>query len=630
MTYVAGCFREATPRPEGAVMAPPRRTPSLPPPQLAAACAELGRRLRAGQDARAEDLLAAHPELAARAEAAWEMILTEFTVRQELGQRPDPADWLDRFPQWRDDLRELFALHRGFEGLAAPALGSADEAPPTVFTPAVPLAAGDPPATVPPPLPSTLPGASLPGSLPERFGRYRILTRLGQGGMGSVYLADDTDLDRRVALKVPRLSYADDPLVERFLREARAVATLHHPNVCEIHDAGEVGGVPYLTMAYIDGRPLSDRVREGQPLPQREAAALVRELAEALAYVHRQGVIHRDIKPGNVMLTPEGRPVLVDFGLALRLGRGDPRLTVSGALVGTPAYLAPEQVEGRRETVGPACDLYALGVILYELLTARLPFTGELGEMLVKIARDEPPPPSAHRPGLDPRLEEICLRAMAKKPEARYAGMDELAGALGDYLDGSDAARRWRRWWRRVALGVVGGLAAVALAVAVGFLLPHPDPNKDTGSKSAAVDAGAKKDEAKAAPRELTQAVKTLIKELETGDRIARKEAAISLKKMGAKEVPAEAVTALVKRVSDDRWEAEDGGASKDTALDALKALAPDRVIEALEAAAGSKNDDVARWASGRLILERGLKGIGLRNAPGPAPDEVLAPAAIG
>src|SRR5436309_5797542 len=164
--------------------------------------------------------------------------------------------------------------------------------------------------------------------LPAQFGRYRILQRLGHGGMGAVYLAEDTQLDRRVALKVPHFTAEDSPQVRtRFFREARAAATLDHPNLCPVHDVGEIGGTPYLTMAYIEGQPLSASVRGGQPLPPREAAAIVRKLALALHEAHQKGVIHRDLKPGNVMMNQRGEPVVMDFGLARRFNKEEARLT---------------------------------------------------------------------------------------------------------------------------------------------------------------------------------------------------------------------------------------------------------------------------------------------------------------
>ncbi len=273
--------------------------------------------------------------------------------------------------------------------------------------------------------------------LPETFGRYRILRPLGEGGMGAVYLARDTQLDRLVALKVPRLGGDAKPApgdLERFLREARAAAALLHPNLCPIFDAGEVDGTPYMTMAYLEGRLLSSVIEKGKPPSQRQATLIVRKLATALQEAHARGVIHRDLKPANVMINPRGEPIVMDFGLARRDESVEARLTKDGTVLGTPAYMPPEQVRGETRAIGPACDIYALGVIFYELLAGRLPFEGSVMTVLGKILTEPSPPPSRFRPDLDPELEAICLKAMAKKVEDRHASMAELAAALAVQL----------------------------------------------------------------------------------------------------------------------------------------------------------------------------------------------------
>ncbi|QEH32068.1 Serine/threonine-protein kinase PrkC [Aquisphaera giovannonii] len=273
-----------------------------------------------------------------------------------------------------------------------------------------------------------------PGS---SFGRYQVVRTLGAGGMGSVYLATDTHLQRRVALKVPFLDGADrEELLERFRREALAAAALDHPNLCQVYDVGEVDGSPFLTMAYVEGRPLSDAIGRAEPIPVRQAAAVVRKLAVALQAAHDTGVVHRDLKPANVLMSRKKELVVVDFGLARRDGAGDVRLTKSGAVLGTPAYMAPEQVAGQAEAIGPQTDIYALGVILYELLTGRLPFEGPVALVLGQIMVAQPAPPSALRPEVDARLESACLKAMAKKPEDRFSSMREFADALGVSLRG--------------------------------------------------------------------------------------------------------------------------------------------------------------------------------------------------
>jgi hypothetical protein len=258
--------------------------------------------------------------------------------------------------------------------------------------------------------------------------------------MGSVYLAHDTQLDRRVALKVPHFRTEGDASepnrldVDRFYREARIAATLDHPNLCPVYDVGQIDGIHYLSMAYIKGRPLSDYINPQKPMPPQRVAAVMRKLAVALAVAHSRGVVHRDLKPSNIMVNSRRELIITDFGLAWRLGSSDERLTKTGMVLGTPAYISPEQLSGNAEDLGPRCDIYSLGVIMYELLTACRPFSGQEAVILGQILFIEPAPPSGHRPDLDAQIEAICLKAMAKRPEERYATMDELATALGEYV----------------------------------------------------------------------------------------------------------------------------------------------------------------------------------------------------
>jgi formylglycine-generating enzyme required for sulfatase activity/serine/threonine protein kinase len=277
-------------------------------------------------------------------------------------------------------------------------------------------------------------GASVgPDDLPEVFGRYRIKRRIARGGMGAVYLAHDTTLERDVALKVPLID-ADDRAewLARFYREARAAAALRHPNLCPVYDVGEIDGTPYLTMAYIEGHSLAHL--GGRAHSPRHAATIVRQIALALAEAHHHGVLHRDLKPANIMIDQRHEPIVMDFGLARRGDADDARLTHSGKMLGTPAYMPPEQVLGDVAAMGPACDIYSLGVILYELLCGKPPFDGPTAVVLGQILGSEPIPPSHRHADVDPTLEAICLKAMAKSPERRFASMDAFAAALNDYL----------------------------------------------------------------------------------------------------------------------------------------------------------------------------------------------------
>jgi serine/threonine protein kinase len=283
------------------------------------------------------------------------------------------------------------------------------------------------------------PAPAAVGSVPEQFGRYRILKTLGQGAMGAVFLAEDTQLHRNVALKIPKFSeHSGKNLLERFYREARAAATLRHAHICPVYDVGEIDGTHYLTMAFIEGKPLSEVIRKGKPLTERQAAGVVRKLALGLEEAHGQGVVHRDLKPANIMIDRKGEPVVTDFGLARQLEQSDEsRITQTGAILGTPAYMSPEQVEADPEKVGPASDVYSLGVILYELLTGKLPFQGPVTSVLAQIVSKTPEKPASLRPGLDPALEAICLKMMARSTNDRYGTMGEVAEALTQWVRGS-------------------------------------------------------------------------------------------------------------------------------------------------------------------------------------------------
>ena len=252
--------------------------------------------------------------------------------------------------------------------------------------------------------------------LPRIFGRYTLQKLLGKGGMGRVYLAHDPQLDRLVALKMPNPVEGVAGWRERFLMEARAAATLTHPNVCPVYDVGEVDAQPYLTMAFIEGETLAAKLARVGPFTPARAVALVETVARAMHEAHRRGIVHRDLKPANLMLDGASRPVIMDFGLAIRSTNADDlRLTLTGVALGTPAYMPPEQAGGDNDSIGAAADVYALGVILFELLTGRTPFrAGTFGKLLAQIERDPPPSPSSLNPTVDPALEAIILTALAK------------------------------------------------------------------------------------------------------------------------------------------------------------------------------------------------------------------------
>ncbi|MGH2834725.1 MAG: Stk1 family PASTA domain-containing Ser/Thr kinase [Solirubrobacteraceae bacterium] len=258
-------------------------------------------------------------------------------------------------------------------------------------------------------------------------GRYRVISKLGSGGMADVYLAQDTLLGRQVALKLLHHRFSgDQEFVERFRREASSAAGLSHPNVVSVYDRGEWDDTYYIAMEYLPGRSLKAVLREHGPLSPEDAIDITIQILLALRFAHKRGIIHRDIKPHNVILDGEGRAKVTDFGIA-RAGASD--MTMTGSIMGTAQYLSPEQAQGY--AVSEASDIYAVGVVLYELLTGEVPFEGETAVTIaLKQVSVQPTPPSRRNPQVSPALDAVVLRAMAKDPASRFAGADELIAAL--------------------------------------------------------------------------------------------------------------------------------------------------------------------------------------------------------
>jgi len=330
---------------------------------------------------------------------------------------------------------------------------------------------------VPPPENS---GTTYTGSV---FGNYDVLEQIGQGGMGVVYLARQRGLSRVVALKLLLAgSRATEAEIKRFHTEAKAAATLKHPNVVSIHEVGAHHGQHYFSMDYIEGWSLAE-VTSRTPLPAERAARYVKIIAEAIHYAHQHGILHRDLKPHNVLIDAQDEPRITDFGLARQIDV-ESDLTLSGAVLGTPSYMPPEQAAGKRREIGRASDVYSLGAILYDLLTGRPPFRADTPlETLRQVIDTEPAPPRLVNRKVPRDLETICLKCLAKTSEQRYSSAQELADDLGRFLRQepiharpvSSLNRIWRWSRRQPALaGLAGAVGVLFLLLGVAaFLLRH-------------------------------------------------------------------------------------------------------------------------------------------------------------
>jgi serine/threonine-protein kinase len=364
-------------------------------------------------------------------------------LEQMLDAGTTPEEVCRDHPELLPEVRQRWEEFRGIDAAVVELLPGLRTSPYEGAVPPVPQAA-DPP--------------HVPG--------YELFGEVGRGGMGVVYRAWQCALDRPVAVKMLLAGPLASPQeFGRFRRETAALACLRHPNIVQVYDAGDVDGRPYFAMELVEGGSLAQKLA-GTPQPARPAAALVSALAGAVEVAHKSGIVHRDLKPANILLTADGTPKVSDFGLARRLG-GEDGLTRTGAVLGTPSYMAPEQAQGRADAVGPAIDVYALGAILYELLTGRPPFrAATAAETLRQVTDEEPVPPSRLNANVPRDLETIGLKCLEKEPRRRYPSAAALAEDLQRFQRGEPIAARpvgpvermlrWIRrhptgqhWWRR-------------------------------------------------------------------------------------------------------------------------------------------------------------------------------------
>ncbi len=476
-----------------------------------------------------------------------ELLAVELAYRRRGGERPSAAEYRQRFPSHGKVIRAVWqnlaepgettapvtvaggrvktmtakpspTMHTpGDADLESPAIGAEEAGPADGVEAEIPVAASAWP--------------EIPG--------YEILGKLGEGGMGVVYKARQVELNRLVALKMILPARAGEQGVARFRVEAEAVAQMQHPNIVQIFEIGEHEGQPFFSLEYVEGGSLADRL-DGTPWPGAPAAALVETLARAMEAAHRRQIIHRDLKPANVLLAADGTPKITDFGLAKRLDGGSGHTQI-GVIMGTPSYMALEQAQGRNDEVGPAADVYALGAILYELLTGRPPFQAATPlDTVLQVINEEPVPLRKLQPKIPRDLETICLTCLEKSPSRRYASAGVLAKDLWLFREGRPIEMRpvglmekmWR-WGRRNPV-VSGLLAAVVFAVFGGLVFSmsfaFDAAEKAEQARRNEEEANKKKAEAEAAKSKLETAIQ---ESLRYQNELERASARSTLRPMG-------------------------------------------------------------------------------------------------
>ncbi len=423
---------------------------------------------RAGQRPRIEDQILSGPDPNGP-ELLIELLAVEVELRREMGEEPTTKEYRDRFPGRCDAIDAAFA---------PPLVGEVPRAEEVATIAHVPGRKSFAEA-------GKSVGSIEPGGPGSDFGDFQLLEEIARGGMGIVFKARKRSLNSLVALKVLQAgALATESEKSRFLLEAEAAASLDHPNIVPVYEIDREHGL-FFTMKWIDGEHLGKLVPRVIHDPK-ASARLLTLVARAVHAAHRRGYLHRDLKPANILIDSQGRPYVTDFGLARRVGK-DSGLTQSGAIVGTPSYMAPEQAGGQGREVGPAADVYSLGAILYELLTGRPPFrAGTVMETLLQVLERDPTRPSQIRGGIPPELEAICLKCLEKDPAERYASAEALAEDLERALRSEEVQAmragpwlRLRRWTRREPQLVTRliGLGIVEVLTQVNYLTsPRPIP----------------------------------------------------------------------------------------------------------------------------------------------------------
>jgi eukaryotic-like serine/threonine-protein kinase len=455
-----------------------------------------------------ETYLLAHPWLSSDREAVLDLIFQEIVLREQSGETPAIEEYSNRFPDLAQLLKMQFEIDRVLQTELTESLsdGSSERNALLAETEVV-ASSAEPPVGEPDSETVDL----IPG--------YKRIRELGRGGMGVVYLVWQSSLHRPVALKmILSGAHAGDKDLARFRTEAEAIARLNHPNIVQVHEVGWEQSRPYMALEFVDGGSLASRLK-GEPQPAREAAQLVETLSRAVHYAHQHGIVHRDLSPGNVLLTVDGVPKIGDFGLAKLVDGSEPTATQTGDIFGTPCYMAPEQIGSKTGAIGPSADVYALGAILYQLITGHVPFKAATAmEVLLLVQTADPIPPRRWQPTLSLDLATIAMKCLEKEPSKRYSSALALAEDLGRFLAGEPILARpirtpervWRLCRRNpVFATLIATVVTLFIATTVITLL------KNSQLATALTSSETAKEQARGAAAQLGQEQKATLRELQ-------------------------------------------------------------------------------------------------------------------